>query len=1036
MQVSFLNCPFCSAVIDLNENPVSACPSCGKKLHVPVKPLQKKLGTGVFQLDSPTPAPPSISDAGSTETSKQDNPQMLGPYKIERHIGQGGMGFVYEALDTRLNRRVALKTIESGSEISEQIISRFRQEARNAAKLRHINIVSVHDVGRDHGFDYFTMDLIEGATLEKWRENSETTIRQLVVIVEKVARGLHYAHEQGILHRDVKPGNVMIDETGEPKIMDFGLARNTKDSSNLTLSGSVVGTPAYMAPEQTMGLSTELGPSVDIWGLGVMLYELLTKKSPFDTGNVYQTIYAVLHNEPVAPRKLNKNIPSDLDAIILKCLEKEPARRYGTAAAFADDLKLWLEGSSISVRRATWWEKMVKRLQQNRAISMDEFMREQQARRRIEARKMELESRVESEAKQEWRLVFSDDFTNPDLETRWEKYGGNWEIQDGELRVWGGEPQIVYVRKEIWGDVRLEFECRQESEYLCDITCFIHALPLKNRKKACESGYTFAFGAANNTRSFIEKPRKRLWDKLGLSIIRGTRYRIAVEKRGSKLSFSINDVLQCEVDDEEILTGVERTSVGFYNWRADTRYNNVKIYQLGAPVKGDLLDVAQRQLDRGRYESAVDLFQEVIDSSEDPIRIQRARYGIQMTQTRIGLKKNFSIYQEIIHRHWPKAKLDLDENGISLNIRNSGIRDLSPIRGMHLDKLVCSFNEIESLEPLRGMPLSYLNFEYNKIQSLDPLKGMHLHHLNCGHNSVTSLEPLIGMDLETLIISSNPIRNYDGLANFPLVYLGCSSNGLTSLEFLRGVPLMKLNVRNNKISDLTPLREMPLRDLDCHNNLISSLEPLRGMSFHNLDISHNSIVSLEPLRGANPARVECFDTQLTTLNPFVEDPPVTFIFDCETLPTQELERAVNLWETRKVSSYLPLAARVLVALREKDVSKLKSLATKFEDCLYLLIPKHLNWNDARKFCEDLGGELLTIENEREDHFLDSLDLPSIPLWLGCMNTRHGIEWLTRNRKIDETPSVKKPYGYCRPRVVEFLATADDLFPFVIKWRCA
>jgi hypothetical protein len=783
-----------------------------------------------------------------------------------------------------------------------------------------------------------------------------------------------------------------------------------------------------------MGLSAELGPSVDIWGLGVMLYELLTKQSPFDHGNVYQTIYAVLHNEPPAPRKLNKSIPSDLEVIILKCLEKEPARRYGSAATFADDLKMWLDGGSISVRKASWWERMVKKLQRNRAISMDEFMREQQARRRIEAKKLELEARVESDAKQEWRLVFQDDFTNPNLESRWELFGGNWEVKDGELRVWGGEPQVLYVRKEISGDIRMEFECHQESEYVCDITCFTHALPLKNRKKACESGYTFAFGGANNTRSFVEKPRRRLWDKLDSSVVRGTRYRVAVEKRGSHLSFSLNDVLLCEVEDEDPLMGAERTSVGFYSWRADNRYSNVKIYQLGAPVKGDLLDIARRQLDRGRYESAIDLFQEVIESSEDPIRIQRARHGIQATQTKIVLKRNFSIYQEIIHSHWPQAKLDLHERGISLNIGSLGITDLSPIKGMHLNKLICSFNEIESLEPLRGMPLSDLNIEYNMINSLDALKGMPLDTLNCGGNKITTLAPLIGMQLETLIISSNPIEDLRLISKFPLVYLGCISNGLHDLEFVRGLSLLKLNIRRNKVSDLTPLQGMPLRDFDCHDNLVSSLEPLRGVSFHNLDISNNPITSLEPVRESKLSRFECFNTHITTLNPFVDDPPTAFIFGCETLPAEELERVASIWESKRVSSYLPLAARALLALQRKNIPKLQSLASKFENCLYLFMPKHLNWHDARKFCSELGGELLTIENEREEHFLESLELPTIRYWAGCMQTKQGIEWLTPNRKIDETPSVKKPYGYCHPRNLEFLSTPDDLYPFVIKWR--
>jgi serine/threonine protein kinase len=979
MPIDILNCPFCDAKIETRSQAVAKCPVCHKEFHIP---LGQKKETGSFKLNEGDDIKPSRSPIPLLSSIQKN----LGPYRIERCIGKGGMGFVYEATDTRLNRRVALKTIESGEDVDEHVITRFRREAQSVARLRHPNIVSVHDVGREGGFDYFTMDLVEGITLDKWIQSTKTTLKDRVQILEKVARALHYAHQKGVIHRDVKPGNIMIDISREPQIMDFGLARNARDLTNITLSGSIVGTPAYMAPEQAIGTSSQVGAKLDVWGLGVVLYEVLLDKHPFDNGNVYQTIYAVLHSEPEPPRKIDPLLPIDLETIILKCLEKQVEKRYVSAEALANDLRAWMEGRAIGIRTTPWWEKWMKKLRQKTAISRDEFVLEQEARQRAETQRLELQTKVESETKREWRLLLEENFSDPDIESRWEIIGKRWEIVNGELRLCDGEPQILYLKKAITGDVRIEFECHQDSEYLADVSCFTHALPLKNRKKACETGYMFQYGASENTRSFIEKPGKRFWDKLHSPLKKGERYRVLAEKCGNKLSFWVNDLLICEAEDPEPLSSAERTSLGIYGWIADTRYTFIKIYQLGSPVKGDLLEVAYRQLEKGRYESAIDLFKEVVDSSEDPRRVQQARQGIEISNSKLVLQRNFQRYQQAVSNHWPKAKIELNDKGLILDIKSSNISDLSPVTELPLNELSAGINKIKSLEPLRGMPLSSLYLASNQIESLEPLRGMQLKVLDISKNLISDLEPLAGMKLERLVIGSNPLKSCEAISKMSIDNFSCSSLNLTNLDFVRDMSLSRLICSHNAIADLSPLKGKSLRFLGCSENLIKDLEPIRGMTAHQLNIYRNQIEDLDPLRGTKAVELFCFGNRLKTLEPLFYDPPSVFYFDCDTLSNDELEKAARAWDQQKNCRHHAQNARVIKAVREGDIPTLKGFATKFEEGLhYLFVPKFLGWHEAKTTCEKFGGALLSIENQRELALLKSLWSLHVSVWLGSVS---------------------------------------------------
>src|SRR5205823_3409003 len=250
-----------------------------------------------------------------------------------------------------LNRTVALKVIGLGHWATEAHLKRFRREAEAAASLEHSGIVPIYEVGERDGSCYFSMKLVEGGQLDALVKREPMPIRKAVELIAKVARVVHYAHEHGILHRDIKPGNILLDQKGEPHLTDFGLARLVESESTVTQTLDVLGTPSYMAPEQALGNNAAVSSATDVYGLGAVLYQLLTGHPPFAGGTTYETIKLLEDTEPRPPRLLNPKIDRDLSTICLKCLEKDPKRRYSSALALAEDLERWLKHEPIQARR-------------------------------------------------------------------------------------------------------------------------------------------------------------------------------------------------------------------------------------------------------------------------------------------------------------------------------------------------------------------------------------------------------------------------------------------------------------------------------------------------------------------------------------------------------------------------------------------------------------------------------------------------------------------------------------------------------------
>jgi serine/threonine protein kinase/Tfp pilus assembly protein PilF len=371
----------------------SACPWCGAAPET----LESHRDNAAQQADNPAPQPPNgpailptlthvpppevpapagpaealdsgstlnqspeeqarAAESSTTEPEATSSLQLPG-YEILGELGRGGMGVVYKARQTRLNRLVALKMILAAEHAGPTQVARFHGEVEAVASLQHPNIVQIYEVGEHNGRPFCSLELMDGGGLDKKLAATPQPPREAAALAETLARAVEAAHRQGIIHRDLKPANVLLSRDGTPKVSDFGVARRLDTPSGQTQSGALIGTPSYMAPEQADGKLRLMGPATDVYALGAILYELLAGRPPFRAATLGETLEQVRHQEPVPVRQLQPKVPRDLETICLKCLQKEPTRRYASAAALADDLRRFLDDQPIMARPVRAWER-------------------------------------------------------------------------------------------------------------------------------------------------------------------------------------------------------------------------------------------------------------------------------------------------------------------------------------------------------------------------------------------------------------------------------------------------------------------------------------------------------------------------------------------------------------------------------------------------------------------------------------------------------------------------------------------------------
>jgi tRNA A-37 threonylcarbamoyl transferase component Bud32 len=341
-------CPACGALLPA-QAAQGLCPKC--LLQAALEPGESEPVPG---QEAPTLAPESDPETHSVGQTTPQRLRYFGDYELLEEIARGGMGIVFKARQVTLNRIVAVKMILAGQLASPAEVQRFHTEAEAAAQLNHPNIVAIHEVGQHDGQHYFSMDYVEGKDLAKVIAGKPMSSVKAAECIKTMAEAVHHAHLRGVLHRDLKPSNVLIDAAGQPRITDFGLAKQTDRRAEVTRTGVGMGTPSYMPPEQATGNRGEVGPASDVYSLGAILYELVTGRPPFQAANPMDTVLQVLEQDPVSPRKLNPQVPPDLETICLKCLEKNPLRRYHSARDLSEELTRFLNHEPILARRASW----------------------------------------------------------------------------------------------------------------------------------------------------------------------------------------------------------------------------------------------------------------------------------------------------------------------------------------------------------------------------------------------------------------------------------------------------------------------------------------------------------------------------------------------------------------------------------------------------------------------------------------------------------------------------------------------------------
>jgi Protein kinase domain len=710
--------------------------------------------TCILNSDTAHPEPATGNPVPATSFPK------VRDYEILEVLGRGGMAIVYKARQTALNRIVALKMIHGGASLGSEGLTRLRHEAEAVARLHHPNLVQIFDVVRQDGELFLALEYVSGGNLDQYLAGEPQLPRRAAELVETLARAVDHAHERGILHRDLKPANVLlagpIGPEGprghmagslSPKITDFGLAKQLGPELHLTQTGSVMGTPAYMAPEQTKGDSSQLGPAVDVYSLGVILYEMLTGRVPFRGASAVETLLLVRTQEPVPPTRLQAGVPRDLETICLKCLEKEPRRRYRSAGELADDLRRFLDGRPVSARPARPWERAWK------------WSRRQPLAAGLLAGVVLTAAVGLAAVLAQWRTAVRER----------DRAEAN-EVAANDARG-SAESALQAVRAE--QAIKRQRGRQSAPLFLGDA-----------KASAARGQLDYALAQAGVALDFDpELAEARL--------VRGQVQ--AAQKEWAAARAELEPYVRQAPEDGDAarLLGLCREDYPDGPGRAVALadvFIRQRAYGLAARVEQDtkrLLDIYRRQLDAA-WPNRADL------------QIKDGRCVLNLADRREvkdlspldGLPIQVLVLTGCsqVRDLAPLRALPLEE----LDVSNTGVTDLEPLRGLRLTRLNVGGTRVNDLGPLAGMPLTHLNIRSCAVAELEPLRGLPLSYLDLTScDRVTDLAPLARAPLRRLFLDFSGVRDLTPLDGAPLEEVELPKANLRGIQVVRRMTTLK-----------------------------------------------------------------------------------------------------------------------------------------------------------------------------------------------------------------------------------------------------
>jgi serine/threonine protein kinase/Leucine-rich repeat (LRR) protein len=827
-------CPGCDKKLQVKEELTGKrvkCPRCGKSLAIPSTLMAAPKGQPTLKLDpeqkSAEPVKPSLSGevtGGSSSGTHQDTltlgpgdasrprpdsaearsqeahhqelidflaaPQQpgelgrLGAYRILRVLGAGGMGVVFQAEDPHLERHVGLKMMKPALASSEAARKRFLREAKATAAIKHDHIVTIYQVGEERSVPFLAMEFLEGEPLdERLKRDNVLPVKEVLRIGREIAEGLSAAHERGLIHRDIKPGNIWLErKRGRVKILDFGLARAMDDETHLTQTGAIVGTPAYMAPEQAQGEPIDV--RCDLFSLGGVLYRMCTGKAPFKGANTMSLLMSLARDTPQAPSELNATVPAALSDLIMRLLAKNPAERPATAEAAAEAIRAMENDQTVM-------------LPAEPATSSERISSVIFSPPRKRSRKLPLALAAGSLAAV---IVAGVVIT--------------FRNQHGTLVVNLLEPD---VRVFVDGTEKLVVDSKKVGP--------VELIPGEHKlmvKRGAEELFTESFTLKSGGEVVIDAT----WTR-----------RVTPDVKTAVTPGKINASLDAEEQVKAVVAKLKELNPGF---------DGKVTHKIEGGVVTNLEFVTDHVTDISPVRTLQGLTVLKCNGSDSgkPGITGRGQLadlsplkGMKLVELRCGGTKvsDLSPLQGMMLRTLfcnntsvsslaPLTGMRLTE----LNCSFTKVSNLVPVKDMKLTYLVCSSTPISSLAPLAGMQLIHLNCGGTKVSDLSPLKDMKLLRFWCYFTAVTDLTPIKDMKLSVLNCGNTQIADLTPLQDMKLSTLMIPRTPVSSLSPLKGMNLLKLHCEQTKVTDLSVLKDMPLADFNCDPKLAKSQATLLG----------------------------------------------------------------------------------------------------------------------------------------------------------------------------------------------------------------